>query len=494
MHYDKTELTPEPSTLSTERRPVNVRPLLASVLELMMSVIDGPSSCEWFARLDQDGSWLKTFQGSCQLMLDGSLEIFSGSWPRRGILFAGNVGELPTWERRTEESVCSFSGTWPTPTINGNYNRKGLSKNSGDGLATAVNMWPTPKSSTCGMTAKTSGCPMEKSTHLETQVYLAENWATPSAADAQGSHGGGQGRSLRTDIWELKQWPTPRASDYKGSGPIGSKSAEHMLDRGYLCAEVMYATPQARDYRTGQKSRAEDPNRQNNLNDQIGGQLNPDWVEALQGLEPGWTKLPEGWKKKNGKAVKNNEYEALPAMREAVREKAISSRCMGACSKLRKKEILLSAMRWCWESESRCNISGGEKKINKIPWRKMRAVRKRRYAECTPYGYGSMEQRSEEFNDIMRIMPHFIALEDGESNSQEKRRLNWMDEAARRLEAQRWPAGKGQAQYDWEPPRVAKGMPNRATRIEIIGNACPPQQYYVGMAVIAAIEQALNGA
>ena len=33
---------------------------------------------------------------------------------------------------------------WPTPTVCGNYNRKGASPSSGDGLATAVNKWPTP--------------------------------------------------------------------------------------------------------------------------------------------------------------------------------------------------------------------------------------------------------------------------------------------------------------------------------------------------------------
>lgn len=35
---------------------------------------------------------------------------------------------------------------WPTPTVSGNYNKKGLSLTSGDGLATAVmkRMWPTP--------------------------------------------------------------------------------------------------------------------------------------------------------------------------------------------------------------------------------------------------------------------------------------------------------------------------------------------------------------
>ena len=39
---------------------------------------------------------------------------------------------------------------WPTPTVNGNHNRKGLSKTSGDGLSTAVKkkakQWPTPTS------------------------------------------------------------------------------------------------------------------------------------------------------------------------------------------------------------------------------------------------------------------------------------------------------------------------------------------------------------
>jgi DNA (cytosine-5)-methyltransferase 1 len=32
----------------------------------------------------------------------------------------------------------------PTPTVKGNYNKAGLSKKSGDGLATWVKRWPTP--------------------------------------------------------------------------------------------------------------------------------------------------------------------------------------------------------------------------------------------------------------------------------------------------------------------------------------------------------------
>jgi DNA (cytosine-5)-methyltransferase 1 len=67
-----------------------------------------------------------------------------------------------------------------------------------------------------------------------------------------------------------------------------------------------------------------------------------------------------------------------------------------------------------------------------------------------------------------------------------------MDKAARRLEAQKWPAGKGAAQYDWEPPRVAQGIPDRATRLKMIGNACPPQQYLVGLAAIRAMAEAMG--
>jgi hypothetical protein len=43
-------------------------------------------------------------------------------------------------------TLARFVGFWPTPTEHGNYNKKGLSAKSGNGLATAVKMtmWPTP--------------------------------------------------------------------------------------------------------------------------------------------------------------------------------------------------------------------------------------------------------------------------------------------------------------------------------------------------------------
>lgn len=141
----------------------------------------------------------------------------------------------------------------------------------------------------------------------------------------------------RTDGTDAPSWPTPKATDYNGSGPRGSKSAERDLKKGNLKGAVMYATPQARDHRTGQGKRWLDPARSRNLNDQIaamfptpttgaglcggtgnyqqlkameesgeitteerksmasgsGGQLNPTWVEAMMGFPSGWTDLED---------------------------------------------------------------------------------------------------------------------------------------------------------------------------------------------------------
>lgn len=87
------------------------------------------------------------------------------------------------WERWLETGGAWSEGqSWATPTLCGNYNRKGASPNSGDGL--------------------------------ETQVR--QSFASPCAGDSQGSHGGGMGRSLRTDIAEWKMFQTPSCADGLG--------------------------------------------------------------------------------------------------------------------------------------------------------------------------------------------------------------------------------------------------------------------------------------
>jgi DNA (cytosine-5)-methyltransferase 1 len=54
-----------------------------------------------------------------------------------------SLGRLMS-ERHTNEIDGGALQNVPTPTVCGNYNRKGASKTSGDGLATFVKKWPTP--------------------------------------------------------------------------------------------------------------------------------------------------------------------------------------------------------------------------------------------------------------------------------------------------------------------------------------------------------------
>ena len=85
-----------------------------------------------------------------QRLLDGAWMSFLGAWPKQGTMRNGVC-----WVRMTSvpRIIASEFGYWPTPTVNGNYNRKGASKNSGDGLATAVKMFPTPRAHNAKETA-----------------------------------------------------------------------------------------------------------------------------------------------------------------------------------------------------------------------------------------------------------------------------------------------------------------------------------------------------
>ena len=143
----------------------------------------GASSRVLLARFDPNTCLWKTLQCSLFGDSDECLETF----PRSGMTQNGLLWELTTLEPRIDASASGFwrtpdtgaggeisaekaadfatgktraSGSviqlrlcdqvrhpqlWPTPTVCGNNNRKGLTKTSGDGLATAVLAYPTPK-------------------------------------------------------------------------------------------------------------------------------------------------------------------------------------------------------------------------------------------------------------------------------------------------------------------------------------------------------------
>lgn len=127
-------------------------------------------------------------------------------------------------------------------------------------------------------------------------------------------------------------WPTPAVHDapdrtqftpvQTSNGTIRHLNKAGSQNRASLSQVVkMWATPQARDYRTGEAHRWKDDRRSNNLNDQVAffatprasdangskippnkqgglglnqqvsGKLNPEFVEWLQNWPRGWTAL-----------------------------------------------------------------------------------------------------------------------------------------------------------------------------------------------------------
>ena len=64
---------------------------------------------------------------------------------------------------------------WPTPTVCGNYNRKGLSKTSGDGLATAVAKFPTPQASDHRDRGNMSNPSIQRRVAIGKQIMLSQS-------------------------------------------------------------------------------------------------------------------------------------------------------------------------------------------------------------------------------------------------------------------------------------------------------------------------------
>lgn len=158
------------------------------------------------------------------------------------------------------------------------------------------------RSTRCYLTWKPSGTPARRllfrlvpstprTDVTDVQLLPTMTVFDATCGDLKGKEYDGKTRHAMKLIQAITMWPTPKATDYKRSGPAGSKSAEHDLHKGNLKGTVMYATPQARDYRTGQVGRWQKPKKSRNLNDQAGGQLNPTWVEWFMGFTTGWTDL-----------------------------------------------------------------------------------------------------------------------------------------------------------------------------------------------------------
>jgi hypothetical protein len=96
---------------SVEASPASLTALRENVRHLVTAVTSGRSCGESFAKLNPDGSWVKTSRDSFQVRMDGSLEEYCETWPEWGIVADGVAGRLPMLERRIAENESSLLPT-----------------------------------------------------------------------------------------------------------------------------------------------------------------------------------------------------------------------------------------------------------------------------------------------------------------------------------------------------------------------------------------------
>jgi len=100
------------SILSVADSPASLFRWRDDAREWLTSDGSGLPFAKWYESSDRDGYWLKTYQDSCQLMLDGSLEEFSATWPSSGTMRAGKCYQQPPLVRRISAKESSLL---PTP-------------------------------------------------------------------------------------------------------------------------------------------------------------------------------------------------------------------------------------------------------------------------------------------------------------------------------------------------------------------------------------------
>jgi len=209
------------------------------------------------------------------------LTLYRAGFPARTYQSQGKVQELtepdqecgPTWRA----SLAKFdhdSSSWKTVQLS----------LLGDSELSSVT-WPRS-----GMTAGGQCWELQMSGH-RTSATDSGLSGVPTPNAQEGSGGGTliskikPGRQVHLRDW-VKTWPTPIASDSRGSS--GQQRPGKQVQ---LVDAVKFATPLSRDWRSGKASQATLNKNSRPLSEQIGGSLNPTWVEWLMGWPLGWTDL-----------------------------------------------------------------------------------------------------------------------------------------------------------------------------------------------------------
>ena len=173
----------------------------------------------------------------------------------------------------------------------------------------------------------------------------------------------------------------------------------------------------------------------------------------------------------------------LPNLRECDNEETVretARRFRG----IQEEKILQPSM--YGKSAVQSRISGticGKKTEQAIPETSVRDLRNRGESSSASQGHESIQQQQREHYDAMCEMPHKIALGYGEENAEAERINDWMDR------------GMSVPGY-WMPepdiPRITSKKEHRKDRLQCLGNAVVPQQFYPVFQAIADIEMGLE--
>ena len=287
----------------------------ASLENGLDSGANSPASFAWY---DPDSHSLKTAQ--CSLFADSMSS--SPILPRSGSMRNGRLYPRPRLALRTEGNA---SGSWPTiratdgerggrgdliqairgnqnshyklwqtpvaddaiNRTNGKFNSRGEPK-----LSAEVKLFPTPQSRDyrSGDVQDSPRARRKQAQGWSPNLNDVVLWRTPTVgmlnADrakdpeyANRKRAKGQTITLADQV----KWPTPTVC-----GNHNRKGASATSGDGLATAVKAFATPTARDWKSGKASEATMERNSRPLSEQIGGSLNPTWVAWLMGWPMNW--------------------------------------------------------------------------------------------------------------------------------------------------------------------------------------------------------------
>jgi len=146
---------------------------------------------------------------------------------------------------------------------------------------------PTWPASSMRSDRPTSSPRTSRSRHSKSLSMTFSDWATASR-----QHSASVQRMLvrHTSASDGGCWlSTPTAADAIGSRRATARKPHWQSHSGTTLTDVVWNTPMSRDWKSGKSSAATKAKNSRPLPEQVGGSLNPLWVEWLMGWPLGWT-------------------------------------------------------------------------------------------------------------------------------------------------------------------------------------------------------------